>query len=134
MKAKIWSAVACCGGVLLLAVAVSWPASARWREEFANVDPVIRAWYESRNMTEATMKRLGWHWRSCCDHGDVVHTQFDHRDVFGKGEWYYMAEGDWKLIPEDTVQYGQSPPKNEPVLFVYYGKEVCFFPPDAGGI
>lgn len=120
--------------VLPLGSALTCPASARWKDDYAIVDPEVRQWYESRNMTEATMKRLGWNWRSCCARGDVVHTQFDHRDVLGKGEWYYLVEGSWKRIPDDTVQYGQSPPRNEPILFVFYGHKVCFFPPDAGGI
>jgi len=107
---------------------------ATWKPEYAQNNPAVRDWYRSRTMTEDTRKRLGWSWKSCCDHGDVVHTDIRRTTIFGVTQWYWLDGATWKQIPADIVQYGQFPPNNEPVLFIYQGEAVCFFPPDVGGI
>lgn len=105
-----------------------------YRQEFAQLDPEVRKWYQTRTMTEETRKRLGVTYSSCCDHGDVVHTEIRRADIFGKMHWFWLDGEAWKEIPQDIIQFGQFPPGNEPVLFVYNKEPVCFFPPDVGGI
>lgn len=91
------------------------------------------SWYNNQTMNEATRKRLGVEYKSCCDAGDHFRTRFrvaeDRSD-----QWQYLAkDGRWKVIPPDIVQEGPTP-EDQPVLFInkYTGVELCFFVPKGG--
>jgi hypothetical protein len=47
-----------------------------WKPEYAQNSREVQNWYKSQEMTPATRERLGVAWKSCCEHGDVVRTQF----------------------------------------------------------
>lgn len=88
-------------------------------------DPKVREWYTNAKLTEAAQERMGWVY--CCDHADVVRTEFR---VNGAGdEWYYLLpNGEWKQIPPDIIHpIGEHAPDGRPTLFVYQGQETCFF-------
>lgn len=120
-------AVAAISWMLLLA---SWQAHARWKPEYANADPAVAAWYESRILTEAAEKRFGFH--SCCAHADTVKTKFRISRGSAGPQWWWLNAGQWTQVPPDIIHWNQHSPSNEPVLFAVGGAPVCFFPPGAG--
>jgi hypothetical protein len=82
-------------------------------------------------LTEAAKIRFPF--KKCCDHADVVKTQFHVNKTDGGDEWFYEdMPGHFKRIPPDVIHWGQSAPGGKPTLFVYSGKETCFFPGDSG--
>src|SRR5947209_20154261 len=70
-------------------------ASARWKEEYANIPREERAWYERQQTTSETRERLQASWYLiCCDHSDTVNAKFSKRG----DRWQYQEEGasDWR--------------------------------------
>ena len=49
-------------------------ALARDFGQYVNVPQEIREWYRNAELTPAAQRRLQW--KKCCDHADVVKTQF----------------------------------------------------------
>ena len=47
-------------------------------------------------------------------------------------EWFWLDVDQWRRIPSDIIHWGIHAPGGEPTLFVYSGKETCFFPGDSG--
>jgi hypothetical protein len=105
------------------------PAHARWRSEYANAAPVLRDWFESRELTAAARARFGF--ASCCAHADVVKTQFRVGGV-GQDQWWWLNQSDWQRVPDDIIPWDEHSPTGLPVLFVSGGHPVCFFPPGSG--
>lgn len=105
------------------------PAIARDNGQYANVDPAIRHWYETRTLTPAAQQRFGY--KSCCAHADVVKTRF--RTLGRADQWEWELDGRFEPVPADIIHWDQHAPSGEPVLFAIGGRPVCFFPP-AGGI
>jgi hypothetical protein len=117
--------------LLLFVVGVSI-ARAEWKPEYAQASPEVRDWYRNAELTPAARERFPF--KNCCDHADVVRTRFDVNKTDGGDEWFYEdALGHMKRIPPDIIHWGQSAPDGQPTLFVYSGKETCFFP-GSGGI
>ena len=116
--------------VAITFIAVFYPmiVSGRDNGQWGNVDPAIRQWYETRELTPEAQKRIGY--KSCCAHADVVKTQF--RVSRDNDLWFWQLNGEWVEIPPDIIWWDQHAPSGEPVLFAVGGKPVCFFPPDAG--
>lgn len=111
---------------------IAWPhelVRVTWKPEYAQVDPIIRDWYESAQLTPEASTRLGF--KSCCAHADIVHTRFRVSTVDGADQWQWLNNGNWKTIPADIIEIGHSP-NGQPTLFVVGEMEVCFFTPDGG--
>lgn len=104
-------------------------AHAEWKPEYANSSPEIRAWYSNAKITDRARHRFPWN--NCCDHADVVKAKFGVRKTDHGDEWSYrMTDADeWRVIPEDIIHWGESAPGGQPTLFVYQGRETCFYPP-----
>ena len=117
-------------GVVAVSHAVNRHALARDFGQYANVAPEIRDWYANAELTDAARQRLPW--KKCCEHADVVKTQFRVNKTNGNDEWYWLNEGQWKRIPPDIIHWGVSAPGGQPVLFVYSNIEICFFPGQGG--
>lgn len=109
-------------------------AHGRDNGQWEQVDPAVRNWYDTREITDATQKRLGVQWKSCCKHADVVRSQFRVNKADGEDEWFYMTDaGAWKRIPPDIIHWDEHAPDGQPTLFVDSTRgELCFFPPDGG--
>jgi hypothetical protein len=106
-------------------------AQATWKPEYASNPPEVQAWYQNAELTEAAKNRFPF--KKCCDHSDVVKTKFIVNKSDGGDEWFYEDEPDhWKRIPPDVIHWGESGPGGKPTLFIYSGKETCFFPGDPG--
>lgn len=103
---------------------------AEWKPEYAQASPEVRAWYRNAELTEAAKLRLPF--KNCCDHADVFRTQFKVDKASGRDEWWYF-DGEWKRVPDDIIHIDKHAPDNQPTLFIYQGKETCFFPAGAGG-
>jgi hypothetical protein len=116
--------------ILIVSNAVGGHALARDFGQYANVPQEIRDWYRNAELTEAAQQRLSW--KKCCDHADVVKTQFRVNKSTGGDEWYWLHDGHWKPIPSDIIHWGVSAPGGAPVLFVYDNVETCFFPGEGG--
>ena len=119
--------------IILAAVFLIWAgyqAHSHWKPEYANNSPEVRAWYEHAQTTDEAYRRTGY--RMCCNHADVVRTQFRTNKVNGKDEWWWLDNGNWRKVPDDIIHPADSAPDNQPTLFVYDGKELCFFPPSGG--
>jgi hypothetical protein len=115
----IWLAVTC--SVALLAPALTWAAG-------------TEGWFERQTLNAATMQRLAVGWNSCCLGSEVVKTQFRVDKTTYGDEWYYIKDGSWKRVPDDTIHWGKHAPGGQATLFVYFmtGDETCFYPPQEG--
>ncbi len=126
-------------GALLALGFVIWSAKSRardltpvtWKPQYAQADPAVRAWYEHAQLTPEAALRLGF--KSCCAHSDVVHTRFRVNKIDGTDQWQWLDGGQWKTVPPDIVETGQSAPDGQATLFAIGGEmPTCFFPPDGG--
>jgi hypothetical protein len=70
--------------------------------------------------------------KNCCEHADVVKTQFRVNRANGGDEWYWRDGQNWRRIPDDIIHWGETAPNKQPTLFVYQGKETCFWPGESG--
>ena len=121
--------VAILGAIALLCV-FGVKALARDNGQYANVDPAVREWYRTRQLTPQAQERFPF--KSCCDAADVVRTQFRVDNKNGKDVWEWLDGQTWQRIPDDIIHYDESAPGGEAVLFAVGGKPVCFFIPNGG--
>jgi hypothetical protein len=105
-------------------------AQATWKPEYASNAPEVQAWYQNAELTEAA--RIRFPFKKCCDHSDVVKTRFAVNKTNNGDEWFWLDGDNWRKIPADIIHWGQTAPSGQPTLFVYSGKETCFFPGDSG--
>jgi hypothetical protein len=115
---------------LAAVLALGAGAQATWKPEYALNSPEVQAWYQNAELTEAAKIRFPF--KKCCDHADVVRTRFTVNKTDAADEWFYLDGETWKRIPPDIIHWGQAAPDGQPTLFVYSGKETCFFPGDGG--
>lgn len=106
-------------------------ALAKDKSQWADVSQDVRDWYRNAKLTPAARKRLQF--ENCCDHADVVKTEFRVNKTDANDEWWWVDQGAWRRIPDDIIHHGESAPGGKPTLFVYSGKETCFYP-GTGGI
>lgn len=105
--------------------------SVTWKPEYAEYPQAVQDWYRNAELTPEAQERFPF--KKCCDHSDVVKTQFRVNKTSGSDEWFYEdSPGHFKRIPPDVIHWGESAPNGQPTLFVYSGKETCFFPGDSG--
>lgn len=113
------------------AVLLPLSAGATWKPEYAAYPQDVQDWYRQAELTEAAQQRFPF--KKCCDHSDVVNTKFSVNKTTGGDEWFYEdTPGHMKRIPDDIVHWDQHAPSGKPTLFVYDGKETCFFPGESG--
>jgi len=105
-------------------------AHARWKPEYANLPQAVRDWYQKAELTPQA--RFRFPFKNCCEHADVVKTQFRVNRVNSGDEWYWLDGADWRRIPDDIIHWGETAPSKLPTLFVYQGKETCFWPGESG--
>lgn len=111
--------------LLALATLLSFPVEAV-AHEVHGAPPDLQAWYSNAPITEEARKRLPW--AKCCNHAEVVRTQFKVSKTDNGDEWYYLADGKWKRIPRDIIHpHDVHAPDGQPTLFIYSGTETCFF-------
>lgn len=117
--------------IAAIALLCALPAEARWKPEYASNPPEVQDWYRNAELTEAAQRRFPF--KKCCDHADVVRTQFRVAKTSGaEDEWWWLDAGTWRRIPPDIIHWGKAAPGGQPTLFVYAGRETCFFPGDSG--
>lgn len=119
------------GLAVIALLVVSQQVRAEWKPEYAQAPQATRDWYRNAELTDAAQARFRY--KKCCDHADVVKTQFRVSTVDGNDEWYWFDNGRWRRIPPDVIHWGESAPGGQPTLFVYGGQETCFWP-GTGGI
>lgn len=117
---------------IIAGIALALPATARWRAEYALQSDAVQQWYRDAEITPEASRRLfpdsGPHMK-CCDHADVVKTHFEVDHTSGGDVWSYEDKpGHMKRIPDDIIHWGESAPNGMPTLFVWQGRETCFFP------
>ena len=103
-------------------------ALAHWKPEYASQPQEVQDWYRAAELTPAAQERF--HFKSCCDHADVVNTQFRVSKT-NADEWWWLDGSTWKQIPPDIIHTDHAP-DGRPTLFVVNGNPVCFFPPEGG--
>lgn len=124
----VWLACVLAAIVLVVSVVRS-PAA--WKPEYANSSPETRQWYRDAQLTDEAKKRFQF--THCCDHADVVRTEFKVNKTTNGDEWWYLtAGGEWKQVPPDIIHVDKHAPDNQPTLFIYNGHETCFFPGGSG--
>jgi hypothetical protein len=107
------------------------PADATWKPQYANQPQVVQDWYRNAELTLEAQKRFPF--KRCCDHSDVVKTRFQVNQIDGRDAWFYEdTPGHMKRIPDDIIHWDEHAPNGKPTLFVYDGKETCFYPGDSG--
>jgi hypothetical protein len=62
----------------------------------------------------------------------VVRTKFNVNRTNAGDERYWLDGETWRRIPDDIIHWDKRAPNGKPTLFVYSGKETCFFPGDGG--
>jgi hypothetical protein len=117
---------------VLAAIAVGIPLKldVRWKPEYASQPIEVQQWYQNAELTRAAQTRFPF--KKCCDHADVVKTRFNVNKTTAGDEWYWLDGEKWRRIPDDVIHWGQHAPNGQPTLFIYDGKETCFFPGDGG--
>jgi hypothetical protein len=75
-------------------------------------------------------KRLPWN--KCCNHAEVLRTKFMPIKENGQDGYLYLIGEMWKRVPPDIIHWGEKAPDGRPTLFIYQGKETCFFPAEGG--
>lgn len=106
------------------------PATGRDLGQYADQPPEIREWYRNAELTPAARRRFPY--VKCCDGADVVRTSFRVDKTSGADAWWWLDGETWKRVPDDIIHWNESAPGGQPTLFVFQGRETCFFPPDAG--
>ena len=99
------------------------------------------AWMKKQTVNPEARQHYNIPWASCCDHADRVKTQFRvGKGKYGFDEWWFVDPSDnqWKRVPPDIIHEEFDPTmppqlRTEGVLFIYYGKPTCFWPPEGGG-
>jgi hypothetical protein len=104
--------------------------NATWKPEYANQPIEVQDWYRNAELTKSAQSRFPF--KKCCDHADVVKTKFNVNRTNAGDEWYWLDGNAWRRIPDDIIHWDQHAPNGQPTLFVYSGKETCFFPGDGG--
>jgi hypothetical protein len=113
---------------ILIALLLSFPASARWKPEYAQLPQATQDWYQAQELTTAAQKRFAF--KSCCDHSDVVHTKFR---AGASDEWYWLdATNQWQRVPDDIIHWDTPTPDGQAVMFAVGNEPVCFYPPQSG--
>jgi hypothetical protein len=103
---------------------------ARWKPEYAVAPQTVQDWYRNAQLTPKAQMRFPF--KNCCEHADVVKTQFRVNRANGGDEWYWRDGQNWRRIPDDIIHWGETAPNKQPTLFVYQGKETCFWPGESG--
>lgn len=98
--------------------------------QWAGQPPEVRDWYRDAELTLAARQRFPF--VKCCTQSDVVRTQFRVDKVSGADAWWWRDGETWKRVPDDIIHWGEHAPDGQPTLFVFLGKETCFFPGDSG--
>lgn len=115
---------------LVAAVALASPVGATWKPEYANQPFEVQQWYRNAELTKEAQVRFPF--KKCCDHSDVVKTKFNVNRTSGGDEWFWLDGDKWRRIPDDVIHWQEHAPNRQPTLFIYNGKETCFFPGDGG--
>jgi len=117
-------------GAIAAALMLVSPAGATWKPEYANQPFEVQQWYRNAELTKAAQQRFPF--KKCCDHSDVVKTKFNVNKTSAGDEWYWLDGEAWRRIPDDIIHWNESAPTRLPTLFIYNGKETCFFPGEGG--
>ena len=115
---------------LAVHLAATLAGRAEWKPEYASQPQDVRDWYKNAELTTAAQVRFPF--KKCCDHADVVRTRFSVSRIDGHDEWSWLDGATWRRVPDDVIHWGVSAPGGQPTLFVYSGKETCFFPGESG--
>ena len=105
-------------------------ADARWKPEYANAPQAVQDWYRNAELTPQARFRFAF--TKCCEHADVVKTQFRVNRTSARDEWYWLDGAKWRRVPDDIIHWGETAPSKQPTLFVYRGKATCFWPGESG--
>lgn len=121
--------------ILLVALTIAFTALF-WRQgqahEMQGVSAEYQQWARNAPTTPEAQKRLGWN--KCCNHAEVFRTKFMPFKENGADGYLYLTEGGtWKRIPADIIHWDKHAPDGRPTLFIYQGKETCFFVAEGGG-
>ena len=114
----------------VLVGALSGAADARWKPEYASQPQAVQDWYKNAELTPKAQMRFAF--KSCCEHADVVKTQFRVNRNTSGDEWYWLDGETWRRVPDDIIHWGETAPSKQPTLFVFDGKETCFWPGEGG--
>ena len=129
---KLWLLwLAFIAALVIIVLASTHATHAHWDPKYASADPVVRAWYEQAQLTEAAQKRLGF--KGCCAHSDVVRTQFRVSHSGSTDQWWWLDGATWREVPADIIHWGESAPDGQPTLFaIGDGTPTCFYPGESG--
>jgi len=113
-----------------LAVGMPFTLDVRWKPEYASQPAEVQQWYQNAELTKAAQARFPF--KKCCDNADVVKARFNVNKTTAGDEWYWLDGENWRRIPDDIIHWEERAPNGQPTLFVYDGRETCFFPGDGG--
>ena len=123
-----WPAVIIASVIVLLSFMTI--VLAHWKPEYAQLPQATQDWYATRELTQAA--QLKFHFKSCCNHSDVVNAQFRVSKTTGNDEWFWRNRGQWLRIPDDIIHWDEHAPDGNAVMFAIGDEPTCFFPPGGG--
>ena len=116
---------------LLIVLAVPRSFNQAFAHELSGVLPEYQKWASEANILPEARKRLHY-WSKCCNHAEVFRTKFLPIKENGQDGYLYLAGDTWKRVPPDIIHWGEKAPDGRPTLFIFQGKETCFFPAEGG--
>ena len=114
----------------ILGIAFTFLIGSVSAHELHDVTPEYQAWAQNAEITAEARKRLPW--TKCCNHAEVFRTKFMPIKENGADGYLYLIGDTWKRVPPDIIHWGERAPDGRPTLFIYQGKETCFFPSEGG--
>ncbi len=116
---------------LIFVLLSSAAAEARWKREYAEQPVAVQDWYRKAKIMPAARHRFSF--TGCCEHADVVKTKFNvvlaDGEKYPQDAWFWLDGDRWRRVPDDVIHWGEHAPDGQPTLFVYSGRETCFYPP-----
>ena len=119
--------------------------SVTYKPEYDKNSPVMKMWFELAELTPEA--RLRFSFQGCCKNADRFKTKFHVDKINGDDSWCYVIDDSCLPIPADVIHSDEInwPPGHEDedpeglrqlraegVLFLHFGKPVCFWPPESG--
>ena len=97
-----------CFSVLIGFGLVIGTADARWHIPASNAPQAVQDWYRNAELTPRSQYRFAF--KKCCEHADVVKTQFRVNRANGGDEWYWLDGTNWRRVPDDIIHWGETAP------------------------
>ena len=116
--------------LVAFALLIAYPLRAEWKPEYASSPAEVQQWYRDAELTDAARKRFPY--KKCCDHADVVETQFRVTSAGAQDEWWWLDGDMWRQVQADIIHWGMSAPGGSRHCLSSKARKPASFPATAG--